>query len=481
MTLDSFNLDNRFNERVTRPSAMPGIDAALFRAGMCSCPQCLSFELNRLGYNEESEWLYDRSMAELYSQPKLTEFEQTTFSDERKIELLQTRADYAISDINPMIARAMRNAAVVSDGRLNPKIAVRYRNGYRQDRHSRITRAGYRHGKGFGLDCTAQAEHDQIAYLIGQAMIEKIEADYNASVSNIFHDKPLPGSSDRRPDVQFLVHTHEREPLRVALEVQRSPLDIGTFKARHHALLDHADRVIWVFRKSGSPDNLKSKSARFRDCMRYADKNSGRVWAYLINRENQSVVVSPAQIKLIPGGYLEFNVFEYDKNPHSDAKRCTRLEAQVTGEHTPQSTSRLSEAIANFDLNLFGESTLPELPSDAKQQRKSERVVNRPESTIQNFTEPQVRQAERIDIFEAKRVIVEVFPSSTQLRQFQVAACSQQLILLTEHSTPSDAFAIRCSYAWQFDDAMEILQLVDQNRHRRVTELLEAFKSDLTA
>lgn len=113
-------------------------------------------------------------------------------------------------------------------------------------------------------------------------MIEKIETDYLATVSNVFHNLPIPGNSKRRPDVQFLVNAPEREPLRVALEVQRSPLDIDTFKARHHALLDHTDRVIWVFRKTGSPDNLRSKSARFRDCMRYADSHGGKVWAYLI-------------------------------------------------------------------------------------------------------------------------------------------------------------------------------------------------------
>ncbi|MEM7063497.1 MAG: hypothetical protein AAF572_10085 [Cyanobacteria bacterium P01_B01_bin.77] len=54
-------------------------------------------------------------MAEQYSQPQLYEHEQT-LNDEQKIELLQLRADYAISEVNPRITRAMSAAAVVSDG-----------------------------------------------------------------------------------------------------------------------------------------------------------------------------------------------------------------------------------------------------------------------------------------------------------------------------------------------------------------------------
>lgn len=390
MALDGFNIQNRFSDRVVRPALMPQISDQVFREGTKCCPYCAAHELAKLGRHEAAGILRDRSVRQDFLAPVALSEHELGLPEATQADVLTLRYLQRADDLSRITA-LLRDTGLLSDGLFKPSIAARYVAQSRSQAGQCSRRSHYAHLPREGEQCHKLREHNLIVTLVAKWVVNSVRSRYEAETSPLELNQVLDGTK-RRPDAQFVATLADKRCVRVAIEIQRSNLQAEALQQRHEELMQSADKVIWVFRKRGSADNLTSASRLLEQNAAFIRQSGGDGFVYLINRDRTQVELMPSDIAVLPFSRLFFKDSARTTSATSEpmlgeGAPCDRLEAR--SEEDKQAKNALGKdvgfAAPDLEIDLFG-SSIPETPREAKQRQRreeAERLIREREEKAQ--------------------------------------------------------------------------------------------------
>jgi hypothetical protein len=313
MSLSSYDIEGVFKSSVVIPSAEEKSleeQNQMFKPGLHGCPCCQAHELSRFGeaYKEVAGWLFDASL----------------------------RAKLC-SEKNEKVTEALYRTGLLSNGRLRKDLEVIFhRTSKPFGSYQTRRRANYRHLKGSGAQCSADDEHDAVISLIRLRLADDMQKIIPGCRVEWLEDKRI-DPSKCRPDLQAKVYVDKDLIDHLAIEVQKSAIELEIFKARHIVLAELATKAVWFFRSSGL-------SGRFRPCIDWALSNGVHIGSYDINHAGELII---SQI-------LDLSD-PLDKPSVSDLQdsRCNRseyLEEQARRKSARPSVSLQSEVLGDLSF-----------------------------------------------------------------------------------------------------------------------------------
>ncbi|MEM7063933.1 MAG: hypothetical protein AAF572_12300 [Cyanobacteria bacterium P01_B01_bin.77] len=223
MTLTSYDLENRFDQRLVKPinadEEQTQSARDTFAPGLHICPHCTGNMLFDKGGSRDKDVAH--ILLDASYQARLT------------------------SDRLPEVRSVLYNLSLCSDGKLHPDIGLGF---VARGKLSRGHRAAhYAHGPGRSNNCGKHAFHDSIARIVGsQIKRETLQVQPTAHIE-ITPDKRM-DPSRRKPDLQVVIELPEQPVTTSAVEIQLSGLSLQTLKERTSELAEVADKVVWLFK-----------------------------------------------------------------------------------------------------------------------------------------------------------------------------------------------------------------------------------------
>ena len=250
MVTTSFEIrpETRFDERVIKPALIGDLEnfskvieerkqqeSEWFRPGSHQCLYCTIDALEKMG---------DPGVRLFQDQSELGQVDRLGWGE---------RCSEALT--------VLRRTGLISDGRVNPKIATLFVTcSGKSTKTPNGRRASYRHLPGHGENCRADTEHEIIIRRLRVVFTNELQDLYPGC--DITDQLNLKASDDlnQRPDIKFTIKGDTPSgpvDFAIAVEVQQSRIAFDAWEKRNQGLSTIATAVVWVFKQSRSGGSFK--------------------------------------------------------------------------------------------------------------------------------------------------------------------------------------------------------------------------------
>ena len=395
MTLTSYDLDNRFDQRLVKPvNADEGqVKAArdTFAPGLHICPHCTGNMLYEKGGSRDKEVAH--ILLDASYQASLTR------------------------DRLPEVRAVLHNLSLCSDGKLHPDIGLGF---VARGKLSRGYRAAhYAHGPGRSNNCGKHAFHDSVAQIVGSQIRRETLQFQPAAHIEITPDKRM-DPSRRKPDLQIVIELPEQSATKSAVEIQLSGLSLKTLKERTCELSEVADNVVWLFKH-------REFGTAFYAHAEWLLRNGHQCKWIKVSKDEPVIILPIDPHELIRRYNISSGHTEVDQED-----RCDRYEQRTESRHSKRLASNEGLDIrtpVQGRVGLFD--PLPVLPPTPREVREAERQ----KKAVQRQAERQAKEArrkEREAKLQAEREVAEAArrqqEEAAQLRGEQKKAKVEELL-----------------------------------------------------